>query len=84
VDLECGGIMLRDEFESVVRGLEEVRALEELGTPLVPRLEDDLEKLVDRLFGRRRPDDREQLGFTRRNARPRSLTTRSLPADRGL
>src|SRR4051794_22570552 len=58
--------MLRDEFESVVRGLEKVRALEELGASLVARLEDDLEKLVDRLFRRRRPDNRVQLGFVLR------------------
>ena len=67
VDLECGGIMLRDEFESVVGGLEKVRALEELRASLVPGLEDDLEELVDRLFRSRRADNRVQLGFVLRS-----------------
>jgi len=66
VDLERGRLVLRDELERVIGGLEEVWALEELRASLVPGLEDHLEEFVHRLLGGDRPDDRLQLGFVLR------------------
>src|SRR5437773_1204729 len=65
VDLECGRLMLLDELEGEVGGLEEVRALIERRPPLMPRLEDHLEELVEGLFRCRGPEDRLQLGLVR-------------------
>ncbi len=60
-DLECSRVVLVDEVECVIGGLEEVGTLEELRSPLVARLEDHLEEFVDGLVGRDRPEDRLEL-----------------------
>jgi hypothetical protein len=63
VDLERCRLVLLDELERVVCGLEKVGALEKLCASLVAGLEDHLEKLVDRFLGGDRPDYGLELGF---------------------
>src|SRR6266568_2238263 len=61
VDLQCSRVVLVDELECVIGGFQEVGTLEELGAPLIARLEDHLEDPVHRLLRRDRPDDCLQL-----------------------